>query len=285
METFEKGVLNFIKQNYSGNIQINFSPDFAQVLFPIFFISDFNLAIQLISLEKANELNPTLKGGNYFSQLSDQFDQNGIRLIHLWEDVWNLKREIVKSRLLASVGNYQRIYGRKVKVTRITNPQLLGFLEENHLQVSIPGKHKYGLIFQEQLVAVASFSHSRKMKRNGKAYKSYELLRFCNKKGITVTGGFGKLLSQFQKDYQPDDIMTYADRDWSNGKSYLTLGFDEIEKTPARLFLVDKNNYQRYYPEKLEKEGNLKNEKTWVNVYNAGNLKFILDLKKTAERS
>ncbi|WP_020529587.1 hypothetical protein [Flexithrix dorotheae] len=282
MDTFEKSVLDFLKQNYSGEIQLDYSPNFAKVLFPVYFIPNFHLAIQLISLDRTELFSASLKEGNYFSLLSDRFDQNGIRLIHLWEDFWHTKNKIVKSRLLASVGKYQRIHGRKVKVSRITNPQLLQFLEANHLQVPIPGKHKYGLIFQDELVAVASFSHGRKIKRHGEVYKSYELLRFCNKKGITVTGGFSKLLSRFLKDYQPDDIMTYADRDWSYGKSYITLGFEVIQETPTQLFLVDKSNFQRFYPDKLLQDGSV--EKAWAKAYNAGNLKFILDLKKRSEK-
>jgi hypothetical protein len=46
-------------------------------------------------------------------------------------------------------------------------------------------------------------------------FRSYELLRFASLQGYVVVGGMDKLMKAFMHENQPDDIMSYADKDWS----------------------------------------------------------------------
>ena len=50
--------------------------------------------------------------------------------------------------------------------------------------------------------------------RFSKKYE-WELLRFCSKLNYHVVGAAGKLLSYFEKTYQPKSLVSYADRRWS----------------------------------------------------------------------
>ena len=71
-------------------------------------------------------------------------------------------------------------------------------------------------------MAVATFSGGRTLKfGDRKNQRSYELIRFATLKEFVVIGGFDKLLKAFCKEHQPDDIMTYADRDWSDEKAII----------------------------------------------------------------
>ena len=72
---------------------------------------------------------------------------------------------------------------------------------------------------------MATFSNKRKMSRQGPDYTSAELIRFATKDGFTVTGGLSKLIKHYMKMLAPNDLMSYADRDWSLGKGYLAAGF------------------------------------------------------------
>ncbi|ULT28536.1 hypothetical protein KUH03_19615 [Sphingobacterium sp. E70] len=87
------------------------------------------------------------------------------------------------------------------------------FLVEHHLQTALPGKYRYGLYEQGELVSIAVFSGGRRMNDKNEEYRSFELLRFCNKSGYNVIGGLSKLITAFAKDFHPGDIMTYTDRD------------------------------------------------------------------------
>ena len=55
----------------------------------------------------------------------------------------------------------------------------------------------------------------------------------------------GKMLKTFIKEVQPDDIMSYADLEWSAGDVYAQLGFKlEGVKEPV-LFSVNTQTWQR----------------------------------------
>ncbi|MCA0234026.1 MAG: hypothetical protein LCH91_26455 [Bacteroidetes bacterium] len=259
---------------------------------PVLYFPERLLAIHLISLDKTNSLLP-----DTFVQLSDTLAADGIKVIHLWEDVWYFKKAVVQSRLRAAFGISQRIPARLTKVRRIDKPTLERFMGANHLQVSTNAKFKYGLFLPknyqrilkddspatpfltqqmtiqgEALVAVASFSGGKNILREGGTFRSFELIRFANHLDCTVVGGLDKLLKAFVSELQPDDIMTYADRDWSDGRSYERLGFERMGATPPHTFWVNPNTWERHYAERLLPDDIGLH---WIKVYNSGNWKFL----------
>ena len=55
----------------------------------------------------------------------------------------------------------------------------------------------------------------------------------------------GKLMQAFIDEVQPDDIMTYADLEWSEGSVYRQLGFrHEDIKSPVS-FAIDREKWYR----------------------------------------
>jgi hypothetical protein len=212
-----------------------------------------------------------------FLQLSNSYEQRGLPLVHLWEDVWLAKRAIVASRIAALLGLSARIHARETVVRPVDRPTLQAFLAANHLQGSPQAKYKYGLFLEGRLVAVASFSARRPVVRGGVMFHSYELVRFASLLHHTVTGGLSKLLAQFVADVQPDDIMSYADRDWSAGRSYERLGFSFVEHTPPQLFFVHPREGVRHYPQRLPaglSEADM-HARGYRRIYNTGNKKYL----------
>lgn len=217
-------------------------------------------------------------------------------MIHLWEDVWRKKPAIVRSRLRALMGLSERIPARLTQARRIDKPTAARFLEETHLQAVTQSKYKYGLFLParyfrvlsadffgdqipppELLVAVATFSHPRTISRDGISHRSVELVRFANHLNCTVVGGLDKLLKAFTTDVRPDDVMTYADRDWSDGRSYEKLGFLRREATEPQQFWVREGEWTRHYPNRLP-DGLTEHEMAangYIPVYNAGSRKFV----------
>ena len=206
--------------------------------------------------------------------LQDAEELKQIQLIQLWEDVWITRRDQVLSKILSIYGSNDRIYARNTKVINLTQQEADVFLNQNHLQFSVGAKHKYGLLENGILVAVACFSRLRKMNNGIANYNSAELIRFANIQGTTVIGGFTKLLSHYIKSHQPNDIMSYADRDWSRGSAYERAGFILVAKTPPATVLVNKENMRRIFPHRL---GSDICENDYHKVFNLGNLKYILN--------
>src|SRR5690606_12768987 len=138
----------------------------------------------------------------------------------------------------------QVIHGRQTVVARIDKGIALAFLAENHLQVAIPGKYRYGLLDEGELVSVAIFSGGRRMREQAPNYRSFELIRFCHKAGYRVVGGLSKLLKAFIQDFHPNDSMTYAERDRAQVSTRRTFGFEAPGRTSALAFwLVDKERH------------------------------------------
>jgi len=217
------------------------------------------------------------------------YQQQGILLIHLWEDVWAAKRAQVLSRIHSFCGKNESLHGRKAKVVEVDATQAKIFLEAHHLQGYIKTKYNFGLMFDGELTAVACFAASRPMKSKGENYKSSELVRFATKTGVTIAGGLGKLLKYFSQQVSANDLMTYADRDWSLGKGYDKLGFQLSGITQPVIFYVDTKTMIRYYAHRLPKkiltafdEQNVLNlddflaQNNFVKVFNTGNLKYHL---------
>ena len=96
-----------------------------------------------------------------------------------------------------------------------------------------------------KLIAVATFSNARKWIKGGKEIRSYEWTRYASLPDLRVSGGMGKMLKAFIKEVQPDDIMSYADLEWSEGKVYERLGFKaEAGKEPVS-FAIDPQTWER----------------------------------------
>lgn len=241
------------------------------------------LLINLISIE--NEYNAAALTG--FSEACAKKD---IQVIQLWEDIWMSRREQVLSRLCSVLGLNKTVHGRKTKIVTVDQEKANVFFERHHLQGTAGCKYRYGLEFDQELIAVAGFSDKRPMNHTA-GYTSAELIRFATVKGITVTGGLSKLISHFVKLHEPNDIMSYADRDWSDGKGYLRLGFTEVARTsPIQLYL-QQDTMLRHLPHRLpaavlqtlkdmEEINHVEYLKSlnYKPVYNTGNLKYILNL-------
>lgn len=198
------------------------------------------------------------------------------KTVVLYEDLWNSKNEIVKNRIKAILLPEKSEFARKCMVKNITADISSLFLNKNHLLGNTLAKYKYGLYYKDTLVAVATFSNPRPINRGGKIVNSYEWVRYASIGSMRVAGAMGKLLKHFEDEVDPNEIMTYADKDWSIGSSYLKLGFHKIGETKPIGFYINKNTFERYSLAKsISNIKDLTPEKGWVFLSNNGNLKFI----------
>jgi rubrerythrin len=144
----------------------------------------------------------------------------GIHLVHIFENEWLQRREIVESRIRSLCGKSHRIAARKCIVDTLTKSEAEHFLQTNHLQGSCVDKVRLGLRFDGNLVAVMTFGKGR-FNRSA----DWELLRFANLLNTSVVGGASKLLATFDRDYGSPSVVSYSDRRWNSGSLYKTLGF------------------------------------------------------------
>ncbi len=180
----------------------------------------------------------------------------------VYEDWWLAKPEVVISKLKSKFGLSKRIFARKTVVKKIDKKQADTFLKENHIYGTVKAKHKLGLFYEKELVAVVTFSPQR----NLDVGRSVELVRFCSKNGTTIVGGLDKLITYYENEFQPDHIMTYIDKDWGSGDGFLKLGFKIASERKPIQFCVNMATGNRSV-------FNSKNESCELKVYNRGSIK------------
>jgi len=246
------------------------------------YMPDRKIALEYNGLYWHNEL---YKPKNYHLDKTEDCEKNGIKLIHIYEDDWKYKEDIVKSRLINIFQkNESKIGARKCSIDNVSNNNTLQFLEKNHIQGYSTSSINIGLYYNKELVSIMTFIKLRK--KINKKENEYELLRFCNKLNTNVVGGASKLFNFFVQKYNPTLVMSYADRSWSQGDLYKKLDFEFVGKTqPNYYYIIDGiRNYRfNYRKDKLIKQGfdpkktehEIMLERKIYRIYNSGNLKFI----------
>jgi hypothetical protein len=249
------------------------------------YIPELKLAFEFNGLYWHNELN---KPNKYHLDKTELCEEKGIQLIHIYEDDWIYKQDIVKSMILNKLGKTpNKIYARKCEIREILDNKLVReFLNNNHIQGFIGSKIKIGLFYENELVSLMTFGKRRiSMGKKSSEEGEYELLRFCSKLNTNVVGGANKLFKYFKENYNPKFITTYADRSWSTGGLYYQLGLKFKGKTqPNYYYIIDGVRHHRFGFRKdvLVKEGYDANktehdimlDRGIYRIYDSGNLKF-----------
>ncbi len=223
----------------------------------------------------------------YYNKLGSTYPDNVSTLpwgISVWEDQWVNKEHIIKERIRSMLGKNQSIFARKTNIITVSEQVAHHFLEKNHLSGSTKCTYRYALEKDSEIVALATFGPIRHMTKREIPSHSGELIRYCNSGEVTVVGGLSKLLHYFISLHQPDDIMTYADKDWSQGKSYEKLGFRLVAEKASFKFYYDPNKKQRFSEPQLKRLYGKNFMQTidlskLILIKHRGSYKFIKELK------
>lgn len=248
------------------------------------YVPSRNLAIEFDGLYWHNELR---KAPTYHLRKTEACEKNGIQLIHVFEDEWTYRKDIVKSRIAGILGLNTSIFARNCELRELPSREADDFLESNHLQGKCTSKWRYGLFYENELVAVMTFG-------TGRFSDCTELLRFCTKKFYHVIGGASKLFRHFTEVHpEINEIVSFADRRWSTKDAfYPKLGFTLDGSTrPSYYYVV--NNIRRNRMDFTKKslvaagfdssmsEHDIMLSRKIYRVYDCGNWRYVWTRKDT----
>lgn len=215
-----------------------------------------------------------------------EVEKHGYRMIYIWEDWWIRKREIIKSMLRSVLNKTEnKIYARRCEIRQVDNLISNTFLNSTHIQGTCVSKIRLGLFYENELVCIMTFGKLRRAVGHFSKDDHWELLRFSSKLNTTVVGGASKLLKHFILNYKPIRILSYSNRDWSNGNLYYKLGFKKLGNTdPGYFYAKGKLRFNRFAFTKNKlvslgydinkSESQIMNENGYMKIWDTGNMKF-----------
>ena len=245
------------------------------------YIPKLKIAIEYDGLYWHSEI---YKDKKYHINKTNECEKQGLQLIHIFEDEWIHKKEIVKSRLLNILKlTKNKIGARKTLLKEIDVKTARIFFDENHLQGYTNSNIKIGLFYKDELVSAMLFNKPRL--GIGSYFEGYELTRFVNKIEMSVTGAASKLLKYFETRYKPKEIRSYADKRWSNGDLYDKLNFEKTHINPPSYWYIikDKREHRfKYRKEELKKHGfdikktehEIMLEQNIYRIYDCGTIRY-----------
>ena len=256
----EKELLNFIFSIYPGPIQENTKSVIPPKELDIF-LPEFKIAIEFNGVYYHSDL---YKPDDYHKMKTELCEKQGVRLIHIFEDDWNFKQEIIKSILQTAISSQLniRIQARKCEIREVNLKETNQFLEQNHIQGGILTQTVcYGLYCERKLVSLMSF------KKSG---RGFELQRYGILLGHTMIGGAEKLFKHFLKEYDPEFVITYADISLFTGKIYQKLGFTKVRRNKPNYMFVD--GFIRIPKQSIRKlgQGYKRENDPYPRIYNCG---------------
>ena len=141
------------------------------------YLPDNKLGIEFDGLYWHSNL---FKDKNYHLNKTEECEQLGIQLLHIFEDEWIYKKEIVKSIIKSKLGIVEnKVFARKCVIKKIDNITCSNFLNNNHIQGNINSKVKIGLFYNNDLVSVITFGKKRiAMGNKTNIEGEYEMYRF-----------------------------------------------------------------------------------------------------------
>lgn len=296
---FEKEVTEFVKSIYPNKIIENDRKIIKPKELDIY-IPNKNVAIECDGLYWHSTEQLTSKGQFIFSSDEKKHYKNkqliktllceekGIRLIHIFEDEWNTKKEICKSILASSLGIYkQKIFARKCEVKEINLEDWKKFLHENHIQDYTFAEYRLGLYYKDELVQGIGITKSNH--KQGEI----ELNRMVTKLNTQVIGGFSKLMNNSIKMWNFSKIYSYISRRLFDGKGYYASNFKIVKiNEPTYFYVKHGQRFPRYnfmknkikkmynmgelsYWNENETEELIMNKNQFGKLYDCGTIKVV----------
>ena len=281
----ELTLINFIKSIYKKEIFEHdrklIAPYELDVVIPT-----EKIAIEYCGLYWHSEL--VGKDEKYHLSKLNLCEEKGYRLLTIFEDELIHNENVVFSRLkdILRSDNLNVIYARNCNIKPITTRESRLFCERNHLQGYQGSNIKLGAFYGNDLVSVMTFSKPS-IAKGCRNYNdgNWELNRFCSKIDYRIVGIASRLLKYFERNYDWEEIFSYADRRWSDGNLYKRLGFNLVGATkPNYWYLKKQSRIHRFALRKTMNdpvnisEWGIRRSQGYNRIWDCGSLKYVKKL-------
>lgn len=200
------------------------------------YIPEKNIAIEFNGLYWHSD---GMVSKDYHIMKTDECFKKGIQLIHIFEDEWNTKKEIVKSIIKNKICYNKEKFKKVIDISKCIINEIplsdkIMFLNENHIFGDDKSIIKIGCYYKKELVSIMTFDL-----KNTETI-SWKLSRFTNKLNYKIGNAEFFLLDYFKNNFRWNEIFGYSDLRFSFGNFYKKLGFNFLCKNePTEFFVHD----------------------------------------------
>jgi hypothetical protein len=226
---------------------------------------------------------------NYLKNLHDKFADIGIKLYIIYDcEIENKYDKIVHRMIHKLLDINKNIYARKCQIKELDSKTCCDFVDKYHYQGKIMSKYRYGLFYQNELLAVMTFNKSR---YNG-GY-DYEISRYCVKYGYNIPGNASKLFNYFINNVGTKvSIISYNDLRMGSGTVYEKIGLTRLADSACGFFWYKNNdifNRRAFWKNTLYKKlehfdpsvsahNNMRNNE-YIKIFDIGQSVYIFNNK------
>jgi len=176
------------------------------------------LAIEYNGLYYHSEISGK-KPHTYHLDKTKKAKQKGYKLIHVFEDEWESRKELVKTKLLRILGeageSIERVHARKCIIKEIHVMDKNEFLRKYHIQSEDKSNIHLGAYDQEnRLISVMTLDTKRVMSGKHEELEA-EIRRFAIRTNIVCVGVMGKFISFIKREYEFSSLLSFADIRWT----------------------------------------------------------------------
>lgn len=196
-------------------------------------IPEKNLAIEFNGLYWHSK-----KEINYHMNKTELCEEKGYKLIHIWEQDWINKQNIIKHNIkqIFNCNNTTEF----TAIKEINDNDKNHFLTQNSLYDIADSDLNIGLLYNDILIQLITFKNI--------VGKSWQILSNTNKIYHNIPHGTKIILDYFIKRRNPSTLICSTDRNFSQEIDYINCGFNIIDKTtPNKKLIKDPYSNNRSY--------------------------------------
>ena len=209
------------------------------------------------------------KENDYHLNKTNDCEKEGIKLLHIFEDEWLNKTEIVKCLIKSNLNIFDFEINANNCTIKIVNEEISSqFLIKNNIFGDIKSEINIGLFYNSELVLLLCLNKNE---------MEFELLSYCNKLNINIDDGLGYLLRYVISNFKPNMITVQIDRRYSNGNIYIEQGFEFKGYTDPNYWCFILSGVGRHSRIKNELI-NVESNNNYSKIFDCGNIKFEMNL-------
>ena len=243
---------------------------------------------------------------SYHANKTREAREQGYQLVHVWEDDWLHRRELVLRALahrLHAVDRLpdvlpdinplacQRLYARNLTARRVHGGIARRFWQDNHLQGPVHCTVNIGLYDQDGVLrALLGIGRKNHGSRVSLPDGTWDIQRYATL-GVIV-GGFTKLLAHAETLVPVDTWTSWSDNDISDGGMYQAAGFVvDKRQAPSYSYVGRRTKWERVHrstytkqrfinnPDLTYQSGQTEHEAALANklyrIYDAGKTRWV----------